>query len=396
MGEVSDLLDAARRHRLGLFTMAALLALALLIWSARDALPAFIIGVALAFVLDPPVTWLERFRVPRWAGVLVMYAVSIGVIWMLAAFAIPPIAAQTNAFIERLPQLLASVGDIERGIASWYASLPIPPDVRAFLDNAVMQGQQQAGNLIQAILAPTLNTLLQTVAFLFGLIVIPAWLFFVLKDRDKLPGAVAGALPQAWREDALNVLDILARVGGQWVRGELALAATVFVLTAIGFGVLTLIGFSGFGQFILTLALIAGILEWVPVVGPMIAGVPAVLVGISISPAAALASVLVSVAVQQLENNLLVPKVMGEAVDLNPAVLILALVVGAALFGVAGAILSVPVAAMVRDLYRYAFRRLAEMPPDEAYRLTMEARPMTPEARPATEEPAPEGATGEG
>ncbi len=376
-GAVTEVLNAARRHRLGLFTLAALIALAWVVWSARDALPAFAIGAALAFVLDPPVTWLERARVPRWAGVLLMYAVTIGVIWVLIAFAIPPIAAQTSDFINSLPRLLNSVADVERGIASWYASLPIPADVRTFIDNLIVQGQQQAGSLIQAILVPTFNTLLQTLTFLFGLIVIPAWLFFVLKDRDRLPGAVAGAMPPAWRQDAVYTLEILGRVGGQWVRGELALAATVFILTAIGFGILTLIGFSAFGQFTLTLALIAGILEWLPVVGPMIAGIPAFLVGISISPPAALASILVAVAVQQVENNLLVPKVMGDAVELNPAVLIVSLVVGAALFGLAGAILSVPVSAMVRDLYRYAFRRLAEMPADEAYLLTMSGAPMT-------------------
>ncbi len=363
MEPVTDLLGAAQRHRLELFTFVALAAIAWVAWSARGALPAFAIGAALAFVLDPPVTWLQRRGLPRWSGVVVMYGVVVSLVWLLVAFAIPPIAGQTRDFIDNLPRLLAAIVDVEHGIQVWYASLPLPADLRTFLDQAVRQGQQQVADVLRVIIGPTLGTLLRTVTFIFGLIVVPVWLFFVLKDREALPRAVAGAMPPAWREDADNVLSLLARVGGRWVRGELVLGAAVFAATAVGFGILTLVGFSEFGKFTLVLALFAGILEWFPVIGPVIAAVPALLVGLSISPAAAIAAIAVSIAVQQTENNLLVPKVMGDAVELNPAVLILSLVAGAALFGIGGAILSAPVVAAARDLYRYTFTRLSRRGP---------------------------------
>ena len=154
----------------------------------------------------------------------------------------------------------------------------------------------------------------------------------------------------------------------------------------------TVIGFSEFGQFTLVLALIAGVLEFVPIIGPIIAAVPAILIGLSISFPAALAAALLYTAIQQLENNFLVPKVLGDAIELHPAVMILSLVVGGALFGIGGAILAAPVVASGRDLYRYGFHRLGGQPPVMAFELALHgARAAQPEEdSPAAEPPDPE------
>jgi predicted PurR-regulated permease PerM len=104
-----------------------------------------------------------------------------------------------------------------------------------------------------------------------------------------------------------------------------------------------------------------------------------VIIGFTVSPATGLAVLLVYVVVQQLENNLLVPKVMGDAVDLHPAVVILALVVGGALFGIGGAILAAPTVAAGRDLYRYGFHRLSGQPPSEAFQLAVHGHLPVPE-----------------
>jgi predicted PurR-regulated permease PerM len=389
MSAMSDLLGAVKRHRLGILVSGTSLLLAVLLWSARGALPAFVIGVALAFVLDPVVNVVERRGLPRWSGVLVAYLAVAAVIWALAAFAIAPVAQQTRDFIARLPELGAVIGDLQHGLDEWYRSLPLPADLRATLDAAIGRAEEAFGAAIREFLGPAVGTLLRTVGFVIGLVVIPVWLFYVLRDRERLPGAVAAAVPSSWRPDAENVLAILARVGGRWVRGQLLLGVAIFVATVIGLTALTLVGFREFGAFTLVLALIAGVLEWFPIIGPIVAAVPAILIGISISPAAAIAAVVLYVAIQQLENNLLVPKILGDAVELHPAVLIVALVVGGALFGIGGAILAAPVVAAARDLYRYAFQRLSDAPPGEALATAMGVR-ATPPAEP-TAESAPTG-----
>ena len=355
---MADLPALLRRYRLELFTLAVGILLAWLLWTARGALPAFVIGLALALVLDPGVTLLQRRGLPRWAGVLCMYALVVALIWVLIAFAFPPITQQFREFLDELPQLGRTVADLQRALNGWYEGLPLPPALRDAIDDSIQGSGQALGDVLNSIVAPFFGALLRTAGFIFGLLIIPIWLFFVLKDRERLPYAVAAALPPAWREDGRNVLWLLGGVGGRWVRGQLLLGASVAVATAIGLVVLSLIGFEELGRFALILALIAGILEWFPVIGPILAAIPALLIAVTIDPAAVVAVLILYILIQQLENNLLVPKVMGDAIELHPAVMILALVVGAGLFGFWGAILAAPVVAAGRDLYRYGFLRL--------------------------------------
>jgi predicted PurR-regulated permease PerM len=145
------------------------------------------------------------------------------------------------------------------------------------------------------------------------------------------------------------------------------------------------------------------VLEWFPIIGPIVAAIPAILIGLTISPAAAIAAAVLYTAIQQLENNLLVPKVLGDAVKLHPAVMILALVVGGGLFGIGGAILAAPVVAVSRDLYRYTFERLHDRAPAAAYAVAAgdaqgvnepaAEEPASPSAPDAPEESAPEEAS---
>ncbi|MGH2456952.1 MAG: AI-2E family transporter [Candidatus Limnocylindria bacterium] len=384
---MADLLGAIRRHRLGLFVFSVGILLAWILWSARGALPAFFIGVALALVLDPIVTALQRWGIPRWGGVLASYAGVVGLVWALVAFAVPPIAEQSREFISHLPELGAAVTGVQRDLLDWYRSLPLPADLREMLDESIANANEAFAEALRQILGPAVSTIVRTAGFILGLVVVPVWLFFVLKDRQALPAAVARALPETWRPDADNVLSILARVGGRWVRGQLLLGAVIFVATVVGLTILTTIGFSEFGRFTLVLALIAGVLEWFPIIGPIIAAIPAILIGLTISPGAALAAAVLYTGIQQLENNLLVPKVLGDAVELHPAVMILALVVGGALFGIGGAILAAPTVAIGRDLFRYAFQRLHQQAPELAFATVTAPRHPAP-----AEEPPPEAA----
>jgi predicted PurR-regulated permease PerM len=383
---MAELLDAVRRHRQAIFALAMILIVVVLLWAARGALPAFFIGLALVFILDPGVTRLQQVGLPRWAGVLISYAVVVGVVWLLVAFAVPPISRQASEFVAQLPELGAAVQRVEEAIIAWYDGLPLPPDVRDTIGDQIVGVRDAIGDLIGAVLAPTLSAIVRTATFILGLLVVPVWLFFVLKDREAFPRVVAGAMPPTWRPDVENLLTLLGRVGGRWVRGQLLLGGSVFVATVIGLTLLTLIGFGEFGEFTLILALIAGVLEWFPIIGPIVAAIPAILIGLSISFPAAVAAAVLYTAIQQLENHILVPKVLGDAIELHPAVMILSLVVGGALFGIGGAILAAPTVAAGRDLYRYGFHRLGGQPPAPALELALHGvRPPPPEPQPEPE-----------
>ena len=387
MPPMPDLLATVHRRRQAIFAFAMIVLVLAILWIGRAALPAFLIGLALAFVLDPAVTLLARRGVPRWAGILIMYVAVIAIIWVIVAVALPPITEQAREFVDHLPELGATVRGFEQAIVDWYQGLPIPPDIRETIDAQIAASGQIISDLIAALLAPTVNAIVRAATFLLGLVVVPVWLFFTLKDREGFSRSVAGAMPPTWRADVENLLALLGRVGGRWVRGQLLLGASIFVATVIGLGILTLIGFSEFGQFALILALIAGVLEWFPIIGPIIAAIPAILIGLSISVPAAIAAAVLYTGIQQLENHILVPKVMGDAVELHPAVMIMSLVIGGALFGIGGAILAAPTVAAGRDLYRYGFHRFGGEQPAGAFELALHGakRPVPPDPHP----PAP-------
>ena len=126
-----------------------------------------------------------------------------------------------------------------------------------------------------------------------------------------------------------------------------------------------------FGRYALLLSIIAGVLELVPIIGPIISAVPAVLLAATAGLAAVVAALVLYTLVQQVENNFLVPKIQGDAIELHPAAVMFAIIIGGALAGLLGAILALPMAAAFRDVVRYLFRRLS---PDEPEALAVSLR----------------------
>ena len=194
--------------------------------------------------------------------------------------------------------------------------------------------------------------------------ILPVWVFYLLKDRVVLVEAFDRALPPAWRFDTWVLLRTVERVFGQWVRGQLVLGFVVGILTFIGLVILGRTVDPIFGRYAILLSVIAGILELLPIIGPIISAIPAVLLAATAGIEAVIAALVLYTLVQQIENNFLVPKIQGDATDLHPAAVMFAIIIGGALAGLIGAILALPIAAAGRDVVRYLFRRMS--PDDEA------------------------------
>jgi predicted PurR-regulated permease PerM len=143
-------------------------------------------------------------------------------------------------------------------------------------------------------------------------------------------------------------------VGG----AQFVLGFAVGAFTFIGLLLLSRFVDPIFGRYALLLSVTAGILELLPIIGPIIAAVPAVLIAATAGPEAAIAALILYTLVQQIENNFLVPKIQGDATELHPAAVMFAIIIGGALGGLVGAILALPVAAAGRDVVRYLFRRV--------------------------------------
>lgn len=366
------------RDRARTFLALALTAVVLtLVVIANGALTPFIIGIALAYILAGPVEILAR-RLPRWLALVIVLVGFLLVLGLTVRFLIPAIAGQLATFAERLPQLLgAAQVQLDRA-GLWYGELGLPDDVRRTIESSIQDALHELAGAVQDALVTVAMGILRALGFLFGLVVIPFWVFYLLRDRPKIQAYIRRRSGDR-RDDMASVMRIAERVLGGWVRAQVVLMITVGIATMIGTFALGSFVSPTLRQFALVLGVIAAITELVPVIGPIIGAIPAVLLALTDNPVSALWVILLYVVIQQVENAVLVPKIVGDALQLHPVVLIVALVVGGAVFGLAGAILAAPTVAFIRSLYRYVDSRLRGVDPSEALAISDPAH--DPEAR---------------
>ena len=367
--------------------MAVALIVGALLWMARDAVRPFVVGLLLVYLLEPPVTWLVRRGLRRTLAILLVYVVALLAIVEAISLTLTPLVNEGMRFVQDLPGLAEQLqAQIER-LSEVYARLQLPDAIREWIDSLIAgigQGGAGAPSFDISILFPVLTGAGSFIGAIFGYLLLPVWVFYLLKDRVALTDQFDRSLPASWRFDVWAVLRIARRVFGQWVRAQLVLGFAVGALTFVGLIVLSRLVDPVFGRYAVLLSVTAGILELLPIIGPIISAVPAVLLAATAGLEPVIAALVLYTLVQQVENNLLVPKIQGDAVELHPAAVIFAIIIGGALAGLLGAILALPVTAAARDVVRYLFRRLS---PDATHTLAasiadlgLEVHPGLPES----------------
>jgi predicted PurR-regulated permease PerM len=353
--------------------------LGLVLYLGSAALTPFIVGLVLAYLLDMPVERMSRVGLPRWLALLIVYAIVVFAVVEAVVLTLKPLADEFSTFIREFPTFTAQVSDM-------YAHLDLSPTLRQSVDTWLSELGTGIAGLDPTAFLPVVSGIAGIVASIVGYVLIPVWVFYLIKDRPALTAAAERSMPAAWWPDVRAVSDLVLRVFGQWLRGQLFLGLTVGVATFAGLILLSATVDPIFGRFAVLLSVVAGVLELLPIIGPIIAAVPAVLLALTAGLDVAVAAVIMYTVIQQLENNLLVPKIQGDAVELHPSAVMLALVVGGAIAGLLGAILALPITAAARDVFRYLFHRLDDPPwgPTEALAFirTHPTTVVTPEAEP--------------
>jgi predicted PurR-regulated permease PerM len=344
--------------RVALLAGAALI-LAITLYAGREALGPFVVGLLLVYLLAPPVEFLARLRVPRSLAILLVYVAAVGLVIEGLNLMLQPLVDQLRQFTSDLPGLADRLRVQLEDVGAVYRGLELPPAIRQAIDEWLAKLAQGDVGFDPAVLLPVLRATTAVVATFLAFFIIPVWGFFLLKDRPALVRAAQASIPPEWLPDVEAVVAIVSRVFGSWVRGQVLLGLTVGIAT---FGGLLILGEAVdpiFSRFAILLAVVAGVLELLPIIGPIIAAVPAILLAATAGLDAVGAAFILYFGVQQVENNLLVPKIQGNATNLHPSAVMVALIVGATIGGLLGAILALPVTAAARDVYRYLFARLS-------------------------------------
>lgn len=300
-------------HRTIIFAVFFLLFLGFL-YVVRDIILELFVALLLMTILEPLVGKLSKIRIPRAISVLVAYILVIGVIGGVIALVVPSLVDQTTSFINALPGYISNIGIKQE----W--SDQIIGGILATAGNAPSEIFQFTFSLFNNVLA---------------IVTVLVFAFYMLVAREKLEDQLGFFFGEEKKKELGRVLDRLETRLGGWARGELIL------MFMIGLGVYVGLRIIGI-PFALPLSILSGILEIVPMLGPIISAIPAVLIGVGISPITGLGVAALYFLVHQLEGYILVPKVMEKSVGVSPIVTLIALAVGARLAGIVGVIISVP------------------------------------------------------
>ena len=296
-----------------LFISLFLIALNLL-WQIRGILSLLFFCFIFMEILHPSVLWLEKHKISRPIAVFILYLLIIVSLSFVFASLIPILIEQTTGLITTLPKLLQNTQFFGVSAIDWSSQF-------SFIGNLPQ-------NITKAVFSVFSNVFMTFVFFIIT--------FYLLIERKNFPRYSRSLFGQKGAVKANTIIANLEKRLGSWFNAEIVLMTLIGLISYFGYLLLGL-------NYALPLALIAGLLEIVPNIGPTVSTVLAAVVALTISPLTALLTVAWGIFVQQLENNLIVPKIMKHTVGLNPLVTIFFLLVGAKLAGVAGAILAIPV-----------------------------------------------------
>jgi predicted PurR-regulated permease PerM len=336
----------------------SVIAILLLTSRVSNILPPLIITLILAYILSPIADFFStHLRLNRTLVVAIIYLILVASILVVPALLIPPLIAQIEGFVEDTPDLIQEIG----------AFVQQPLALGDFVLD-VQDIYEQASSSIEGILTTmatqTINILSNIASALLWTVFILVASFYLVKDSATILLWLDQVVPPAHRHDVRQLRLQIAASWNAFLRGQLILCVTMGLVVGT---TMALIGLPN-AWFI---GLLFGVLEFIPNLGPTIASVPTVLIAffegstvlhINNSWFAALV-IVINFVVQQLENNLLVPRIMGQSLNLHPLVVLIAAIIGAHLAGVLGILLAAPVTATLRVLVEYTYYRLLDIPP---------------------------------
>jgi predicted PurR-regulated permease PerM len=305
-------------HRTIIFT-ALFIAAIWVVFEIRDILLFLFISFILMSALRPTVDYLEKKKIPSVISIFFIYILVFGVFGLSLMGTIPSLIVQFTHLTQALPSFITKI------MPYWNIDI-----------NAL---SQQIAPLSQNLVKLTVSIFSNIITIVTVLV----FTFYLLLERKNIEPLLASFMSEDVAKRVSRVLIRIEQRMGAWVQGELFLMFFIGVFAYIGLSLLKI-------EFVLPLAILSGLLEIVPTIGPIVSAIPAVLIGLAVSPVTALLTALLFIVIQQIENTFIVPFVMKKSVGLPPLLTIIALMVGGKLAGVAGAVLAVPIVLIIQEI----------------------------------------------
>lgn len=301
----------------------------------------FIIGGVIAYLLNPLVIMLHKRKMPKWASVVLIYILFILIIAIFMNFLVPIIYSNISDLISNIPKYTEQYYNIFSSLKANINYSPLPAEVKNIMISQAQGSVSSLQKLFMSFLENSLGAINSIFSLLISFIIGMIIGFYLLKDLDYFKTKATLLVPRQWRGTVGSAAREINLVVSAFIQGQLLIAAVIGILEITG---LSLVGV----KYAFILGLIGGIANIIPYFGPFIGAVPAVAIAFLDSPVKAALAAVVFIAVQQIDNALITPRIMSEKVGLHPLLIIFVVLLGGSLFGVAGLILAVPVTAIIK------------------------------------------------
>jgi len=303
-----------------------------LLWFLRDIVAMVIVSIMLASLIDPLADWLEKNRIPRGLAVLGVYTLLGAIASLVLVLLIPVLITQST-------QLVSKLGAFSQDLTISLGQIQVFSEA-----HGLSNGIQDTFENVQQGISSSFGSLFSTVTGFLGSVaatlIVFVLTYYMVSEEDGLRKSLKNLAPVEYQPYISQLLSRMQKKIGAWLRGQLILGLVVGIAVYIG---LKLLGV----EYALLLALIAGLFEIIPYAGPVLSLIPTAIIGFAQSPVLGVAVVILYLIIQQIENHILVPKIMQKVTGLNPVFSILALLIGVKVAGFIGAILAIPIATMI-------------------------------------------------
>ncbi|CUH94122.1 putative membrane protein [Propionispora sp. 2/2-37] len=308
-----------------------------------------ILSLVLAFALNPLVNffiavpiWPFKKHLPRGVAVLLSFFCVTLFIYGVLAFLLAPFIVEFYKFLADLPALVSKLKGITLEIEKNAYNIAIPDNIHTIVEQLVSGATSYSLDLVKRMV----NTAFNFASGVIELVVVPVLTYYFLKDGSCLKEEFLHLLPYKSKQKAQEIVEEMSEVISQYIRGQILVSFVIGLMVFAGMYILGV-------DYPMILGLLAMLTETVPIIGPIVGSIPAVLLAYTAGPALTVKVILFYIVIHQLENHIVVPKIMGHSIAIHPVMIIISFLIGGKLFGVVGMMLAVPAAALIRVLIKH-------------------------------------------
>lgn len=311
-------------------------------------------SIIFAYLLNPLVNIVEKKSIKRVWAVLVVYLTIFFTLSIIFISIIPKIVEEFKSLMQILPSYINQIYSIfNENYIKYTKNINNLPIELLGIKDAVIENLLKIQNVIVNSTKQFTNSIISGFSKIVTFVLVPILAFYFLKDKELFSKKLCLSIPKEYRRDVIKISREIDFVLGKFIRGQLIVATFVGVATSISLMILRI-------DFALIIGLIAGLGDIIPYFGPIIGIIPAILFALLDSPGKAIWVIIIFTIIQQIEGNIVSPKIVGESVGIHPVIIIIILLIGGSLFGILGMLLAVPFAAIMKVIVSFIIEKITD------------------------------------